>query len=542
MRSFIILVRAELLNIFGINVFRHTKDPADKKRRMMLLIAYIFAVAVLGAYLALSAYGIIRFGAARFIPALFPLLSVVFCAFFGAFRARGSLYRTSDLDLLSALPLKGGPIAAARMVRMYAENLMLTCIIVLPAMVMYGISQGEGIVFCVLIPAILFLAMLPTLLSAWVGMAFAAVIARARHKVLAEVLMAVAVVAAGVLAMPLLSTGSAEGIFGMGDMTALSSEEMNERIGEMIAKAAEGLEENSPALLAFGEIFNGRRPLGILIFAAVVTALTVITALAIGGGFFRICAGLRPVSCHEDYRPGRLREETSFRALVRKEAGRYFSSGIYVSNTIIGPVILVAMSIALCFISPGELLKKVGELPADIIYVLMPFLLSLPVCLMSITASSVSLEGRNWWIVKSLPISAREILNAKLAFALLVFLPFYVLSELILLFSTYISPAIRMWIIILPFIYIVFGAVWGLFINLKLPKLHWGNDTEVVKQSAAVGVSMLAIFAVIIPAAVLCIIPFRYLTAGFAAVTAILGCASILLYRRIMAADLKLLN
>ena len=60
----------------------------------------------------------------------------------------------------------------------------------------------------------------------------------------------------------------------------------------------------------------------------------------------------------------------------------------------------------------------------------------------------------------------------------------------------------KLWFLLLPLVYIVFSAVWGLFLNIKFPKFSWESETEVVKQSASVGISILGIFAVIIPGAV----------------------------------------
>ena len=59
MREFVVLAKAEMVNWFGRNVYRNTKDPAERKRRAFLrgTIAVLLVVAL--GYVAGGAYGLI---------------------------------------------------------------------------------------------------------------------------------------------------------------------------------------------------------------------------------------------------------------------------------------------------------------------------------------------------------------------------------------------------------------------------------------------------------------------------------------------------
>jgi ABC-2 type transport system permease protein len=48
------------------------------------------------------------------------------------------------------------------------------------------------------------------------------------------------------------------------------------------------------------------------------------------------------------------------------------------------------------------------------------------------------------------------------------------------------SIALGLLYLIVPYAYLFFSAVWGLFINIKFPMFDWENDAQVVKQSTAV--------------------------------------------------------
>ena len=196
------------------------------------------------------------------------------------------------------------------------------------------------------------------------------------------------------------------------------------------------------------------------------------------------------------------------KALVKKEALRYFSSGIYVSNTIVGPVMAVVFAVALGFVDIDKIMKSAGELPIEMsIDNAIPYIVALVFCMMTLTASSVSIVGKNWWIVRTMPLSARDILGAKILFNLIFVTPFYALMEIILLFTVSAGPLERIWLILVPGLAILYSVLLGMMCNLKFPKFNWENETEVVKQGAAAGLSMLGILPMILFAGGAAVIP-----------------------------------
>ena len=60
------------------------------------------------------------------------------------------------------------------------------------------------------------------------------------------------------------------------------------------------------------------------------------------------------------------------------------------------------------------------------------------------------------------------------------------------------SPLLIAGICALPVSALLFCTVAGLFVNVRMPRLSWKSDTEVVKQSGAVLVMMLICFALIL--------------------------------------------
>ena len=115
-----------------------------------------------------------------------------------------------------------------------------------------------------------------------------------------------------------------------------------------------------------------------------------------------------------------------------------------------------------------------------------------------ISASLISLEGNRLWIIKSLPLKTKDILDSKLLLHIVLCIPPAIIFSLagIYVFSLNIVDALI--VVVVPVIFIVFEAIFGLLINLWKPKFDWVNETIVVKQSMAVMIAMLGTMAFVV--------------------------------------------
>ena len=111
------------------------------------------------------------------------------------------------------------------------------------------------------------------------------------------------------------------------------------------------------------------------------------------------------------------------------------------------------------------------------------------------------MEGKNWWIAKSLPLSAKNILDAKILMNLLLFLPFYFLSEIFLILALRPGAEELLWLLLIPAVFLLFSCVYGITVNLHFPVLNWENEVSVVKQSASCVLGGMGGFLLAIPCA-----------------------------------------
>ena len=68
MKQFITMSKLELLNLFGLNVYMHEKDPADKKRRTIRIVIILITLLLFAGYFCGSAYGLILIRQGEWIP------------------------------------------------------------------------------------------------------------------------------------------------------------------------------------------------------------------------------------------------------------------------------------------------------------------------------------------------------------------------------------------------------------------------------------------------------------------------------------------
>jgi len=301
-------------------------------------------------------------------------------------------------------------------------------------------------------------------------------------------------------------------------------------------------EEALPPLKAASKAFAETDIPGILLYVFVSIASFAVTVAVIGRKFFIISAKLFTSSKHREYQLEAMKENSVMKALLKKEAARYFSSGVYISNTLVGPVIAIAMSVAAAFIDIHKPIVLQGTTLSANLAAGIPYIIGPVLSFVAISASSVSLEGKNWWIPKSLPVSSKTVLSAKVIFNLLVLAPFFGLVELIMLFTVRVSLLERLWLILIPLVTIVYSALLGLMLNIKFPKFKWESETEVVKQSAASGLSFLLIFPVLIMASGAMVIPEEYRNLMNPAAFLLLTVISYVLYHKLCKVRLERLG
>ena len=104
--------------------------------------------------------------------------------------------------------------------------------------------------------------------------------------------------------------------------------------------------------------------------------------------------------------------------------------------------------------------------------------------LTSTTAASLSLEGKNRWIMCSAPTQARTVYNSKIAVNLTVILPVLYISAIFIRIAITCSLMQTVLLFIIPTVYTFFISVLGVYLNIKFPKYDWTSEYYAVKGGA----------------------------------------------------------
>ncbi len=497
MRQIRVLSKLELMNIFSINTFRHTKDKKAKKTGMVLGIIIGILMVLAMVYVGGMCYGYVKLGAEEIIPAYIVLLSSVFILLFCAFKAGKIIFKESCYDILVSMPIRKSALVISRYVRLYAEGLAVACVIMLPGLGVYVWMTRPGVLSVVLgCLSVFVVPVIPVVLSALLGVIIIGISSKMKNKSLFEALFVIVVVV-GMLAATAMMPADIDSSF---DIQA---------IGDVAKNLLGTIYKIYPPTGWFGKALEEGSVGGFAVGTLISTAL-LIGVIAITTKYFeKINRRLHAVTSKHDYKLGKLQKNSMMKAMVFREAKRYFSSGVYVTNTIIGPVMAVVFAVSMLFVDINAVFT---ELPVTLNFkAAIPIVFAGILVMNSPIVSAVSMEGKEFWIVQSMPISDKDILKSKLLFSALLLTPFYAVGEIILIVA--LNPGIGelVWMIILPMVLVLCALVTGLAVNLKFPKLNWDNEVDVVKQSAASMIGGLGGLVICIVAAVpLLVVPVRY--------------------------------
>ena len=195
-------------------------------------------------------------------------------------------------------------------------------------------------------------------------------------------------------------------------------------------------------------------------------------------------------------------------------------------------IMMAGFSIYVIFINnpiKDSLIGVIQEYPEGSALVWQTILLSIHVVgqMTCTTGSSISLEGKSLWILKSIPASVREIFTAKIMINLLLILVPSLLSLVGFGIAFRFPPLYYLCGVAMIIAGALFISMLGLLINLRFPKLEYDREAVVIKQSLSAFLSMMVPLFLAIGIMVL------YFVTGmvwFYAILAFYGVCDIILY------------
>ena len=525
LKQLVALVKLQLVNLYGVNVYRNLKDPKEKKKKFWLGIAYIVVAIMMMSYIGGMSFGYVHIGLGDILPAYLIMLASLIILRFSIFKSGDIIFQKNSYDILSSLPLKNSSIIISRFLRLYVENLVLAFGAMVPAMVVFGVLIQPAWTFYVIgLIVTFFIPLLPITISVFVGAFILAVSSRSKHKNLVSILLSVVLIVAIMLGSMSLST---------------IGEEIDIQALQNLLNMVLGLINSiyPPAVWLGQAMLTGDFLTCLACVCGGLVAFTIVIWM-VSSNYTWICEGLYSTSAKHDYKMENLEKNHMLGALYKREFKRYFASSVYVTNTIVSPIMGMLFAVAMVFVTPEQLASAAPEFYAETGLMLemrnmFPMVLAMTFSMMPITAVSISMEGKQWWIVKTLPICAKELLDSKLLMNLTVTGPFCLLASILVTVGQKASLMEALWIFLVPFVAMLFSLVFGQTVNLKMAVFDWENEVSIVKQSASAFVGGIIPFFVMMPLTMGgMMIPAKYMNVCMLAFCFMVGTVTIVLYRK----------
>lgn len=472
------LLKINCINSLGLNAFK--KDNSSNKEKSKLIKS--FSLIVLGAvavcyvayvYADLIGKALVKIGFINMLPILAVIVATLAVFFTSIYKAPGTLFSSKDYELLMSLPISSKSILASKVINLLSLNMGLTAVILVPTtVVFYENSNASILSFLYCLIGIFVIPLIPSIIASIVAFLLSYVSSKSRFSNIVSLI--------GMLIIMLF-------IF----IGSYKIEDLLNYFAKNASSIEELLRNINPIAGWYGDLMAKGSLMALIKIVGVSAIAFTIFIIVFSRSFKKINSRLGESYKKANYKITTLKTNTPFKALIEKEIRRYLSCNIYVFNTAFGAILLLLAAIATIFMKDKVVEIILGEkVMAGLIPLIFIVFFSFIATTLSTTASTISLEGKNFWILKVLPVDTMDIFKSKIAVTLLLGIPAIIVSSIIMKFSLRLSWINLLWLMVIPSLFVVFIAIVGLFINLNFPKFDWTQEVRVVKQSLSVMITI----------------------------------------------------
>ncbi|MDD6193755.1 MAG: hypothetical protein PUB19_02505, partial [Lachnospiraceae bacterium] len=241
----------------------------------------------------------------------------------------------------------------------------------------------------------------------------------------------------------------------------------------------------------FAGAINGLHISDMLLLAGVSLLLFELIFIPVGKSYREINSKLKSHGASKTYKMTTQKKRNLVNTIAFKEFKRLMGSTVYMTNVLMGELLAFLVGIIALFVGVDNLIATVlqgAPISKEMLYPAIPLIVYFFIGMVPTTACSPSLEGKNFWIVQSLPINKKVLYRGKMLFNMYLTIPFSVFSTLCLCISAK-TPMVNTVLYLIEGIALcAFSTAWGCVCGVKHMRLDWENEVEVIKQGAAVAI------------------------------------------------------
>lgn len=450
----------------------------SKAKAILIILAMVYALAVF-----IGLFGYLFFDLGKVLKEMNQMrLLLSFAAIYAIglsiiivlFRADGTLFHTKDYEILSPLPIPNKTILRAKVLILYLMVITMAFLATAPILFAYFYHNGVS-VFGLLAYLIGFLVLplVPFIIMSFLSLLISRITARMRHTNLIKIVVLFVLVIALMLAS-----------------FSINDPEINPLTGQI--DLFKGISDLYLPFAWFMDAVHDQSLVALLLLVASHIGAFYLYIEGISGIAHKSNQASRNIIMSKTGKVYQHKQKSVTRTLVEKELNTFLSIPLYALNAGLGPIILLIFSIASLFYQEG-IQNVLQEMIAEGLdtSALILILVGFSIAMTYTPAISLSLEGKRFWIVKSLPIRTQTLIMSKVLFNVALIAPIALLSTILFTFSFAIPFMSGLLMMVLALIFSVLISLFDATVNLFVPKFDFINPVEVIKQSAG---ALLAVF------------------------------------------------
>ena len=518
---------------------KYETNPKTRRRNILLLIVLVITFGYLSVSLGFTALSLVLFGLGDLVPLAAVLIGSAVSLLFTIFKSGSELFSCKDYDLLMSLPIKTRTVVAVKCLVLWIENNLLIFLCMIPMGMVYLILEKVSLAGHLMWwPGLFMISLLPTVVAAGIGSLITAISSRFRYSKIIGAVLSIAALVLVLVGSMWLSTMQMEEVelFFSGFERYFSHIQTIPDLAidteKLIVICYDRIRTIYPPATLFSTAVmesNIVTFIGFLAFSIIPYALFV---QLLSMRYKQINTALSGHSVKSNYKTKNQKEGSVLVALYKKELKRFFTSTPYLVNLMVGPVMCLVLAIAL-FGWGMESLYGILELPGFSFEIdaLVPYAFAATLSMGCTTCVSISMEGKNVWIIKSLPLPEKEIYTSKIWVNLTITIPVGLLSAVFAAIRLKSDAVSMILLFLIPLVFSIFSAILGILVNIFFCAYDWEDETHLVKQSMS---SFIGLFAASVLSMVFgglaALLPISANIFSFIIVM-MMGCISIALYK-----------
>ena len=475
MKTFYSLTKRQFLAITKVNKFLYG-NTKEKKVYSSIFFAAALTVIILSFYWFRMVFHIcVTFQSSQEILdyLLKPLVMVnVLMTFLSALmKGSGIIYLDKSIDLLFSYPIKTKTIVLSKLALVYLWNVCISiALLIIPLFRYVSLKSGNGIFYIIDFLQIFIIPIVPTLLGVVLG--------NILYRRLGNFFQSGSY-SKSILYLVLFA------LFLTFMFFFFNTVDFNDLYKWIIAKI--DFFDRAEKGMLFSH--NHKE----IIFSVFLIVVGIILTRCIIRRYKGDCEKLLYVE-NRKHMKTRYKRHTRLCSLFIRELKRYFSIPVYLLNTMLGIVSLILLTTYSCLKADTVTmyLQLIGlSFDVEDTSVLFAFVVGLLIILSNTTYASISIEGRQRELLKSYPISIKDLLLAKYLFHLTLTVPVVFICVTLISITFHMTVLEGCLLFIMPVIFSAFVGALGLFVNMIFPNYEWENVTYIVKQSLSAIVTIL---------------------------------------------------